>query len=56
MRGQFIKGDGNKQFEIVEESQANKANSKSSQQDKLHRYDAQLDKLSKATKDILNKK
>ena len=55
MRRQFIKGSDNKPFEVVEDDQNNETNSRPARQVKLHRYDGQLDKLSKATKETLKK-
>ncbi len=55
MRRQYIKGSDNKPFEIIEDDQNNQGDSKPVQQPKLHRYEGQLDKLSKATKDTLKK-
>lgn len=52
MQRQFIKGNDNKPFEIIEDDQNNQ---KTTQQSKLHRYEVQLDKLSKATKETLKK-
>lgn len=55
MRRQYIKGSDNKPFEIVEDDQNNQSDLKPVQQSKHHRYEGQLDKLSKATKDTLKK-
>ena len=55
MRRQYIKGGDDKPFEIIEDDQNNQGDSKPVQQPKLHRYDGQLDKLSKPTKDTLKK-
>jgi len=53
MRKQYIKGSNNKPFEIIEDDQNNQSNLRAGQRPKLHRYEVQLDKLSKATKETL---
>ena len=56
MRRRFIKGGDNKLIEIIEDDQNDQSNSQSAQKAKLRRYNVQLDKLSKATKDSIKNK
>lgn len=56
MRQQYIKGGDNKPFIIVEDDRNDPGVHKSVDAKNLHRYESQLDKLSQATKNSLNKK
>lgn len=56
MRQQYIKGDDNKPFVIVEDDRNDQITPKTDHAKNLHRYEGQLDKLSQATKNTLKKK
>ncbi len=55
MRRQYINISDNKLYEIVEDEQNNLNKQDSAELIKLHRYNGQLDKLSKVTQETFNK-
>lgn len=55
MQKKYIKGDNNTPFEIIEDDNNQQSASSSERRKNLHRYETQLDKLSKATQDTLDK-
>jgi hypothetical protein len=56
MQKQYIKGGGDKPFDIVEDDRNDQNSPKPAHRINLHRYVSQLDKLSQATKNTLKNK
>ena len=56
MRQQYIKSGDDKPFVIVEDDRNDQNTQKPNHAKNLHRYEGQLDKLSQATKNTLEKK